>query len=274
MVRHSSAQRGSILEKCKKRLREDVNGVFHSTGNHWRRTRRFAIKSAFMKARTRTRLPRTPRPQGLSAAKNGEPVRRLREVLHYITVELRPAACGLGVRPVDLGAPPPRHPDLRRVSGSVVRPLRDRVRAAERRGRGARSTAATRYCAASTTRATASGASRSPKCARGSTTARISRTGSSSTGPAHYRRLMAFRKDTPAGPPVADARRDRAAAAALVSIASAPPRSGNGAGGVARSPRRAAPGRAAAEGAARPRFFRLHPAPSRITRGKDARRGG
>lgn len=39
--------------------------------------------------------------------------------------------------------------------------------------------------------------------------------------PAHYRRLMAFRRDTPAGPPVADARQDRSVAAALVTIASA-----------------------------------------------------
>ena len=51
--------------------------------------------------------------------------------------------------------------------------------------------------------------------------------------PIHYRRLMAFRRDMPQGPPVADARRDRTAATALVSIASAPPRSGNGVGGVA-----------------------------------------
>ena len=37
--------------------------------------------------------------------------------------------------------------------------------------------------------------------------------------PGHYRRLMAFRRDTPAGPPLADARMDRTLASALVSIA-------------------------------------------------------
>jgi hypothetical protein len=44
--------------------------------------------------------------------------------------------------------------------------------------------------------------------------------------PAHYRRLMEFRRDMPAGPPVADARKDRAAAPGLVAIAStvSPPR--------------------------------------------------
>jgi hypothetical protein len=39
--------------------------------------------------------------------------------------------------------------------------------------------------------------------------------------PAHYRRLMAFRRDMPAGPPIADARKDRGLAAGLVTIASA-----------------------------------------------------
>jgi hypothetical protein len=46
--------------------------------------------------------------------------------------------------------------------------------------------------------------------------------------PGHYRRLMAFRRDTLEGPPLADARVDRALASALVSIAPsktpAPPR--------------------------------------------------
>ena len=55
--------------------------------------------------------------------------------------------------------------------------------------------------------------------------------------PAHYRRLMEFRRDMPAGPPVADARKDRGLAAGLVAIASAGavarPGSGAHAGGVA-----------------------------------------
>ena len=55
--------------------------------------------------------------------------------------------------------------------------------------------------------------------------------------PAHYRRLMAHRRDMPAGPPVADARKDRGLAAGLLAIASAGTAApqGNGArvGGVA-----------------------------------------
>ena len=44
--------------------------------------------------------------------------------------------------------------------------------------------------------------------------------------PAHHRRLMEYRKDMPAGPPFADAHRDRSAARSLVAITSAatPPR--------------------------------------------------
>ena len=41
--------------------------------------------------------------------------------------------------------------------------------------------------------------------------------------PAHYRRLMEYRKDMPAGPPIADARVDRAAARDLVAIGSSAP---------------------------------------------------
>jgi len=52
---------------------------------------------------------------------------------------------------------------------------------------------------------------------------------------------MAFRHDMPAGPPLADAHRDRAAAAALVTIGASAPRSGNGVGGVAPVMRRARP---------------------------------
>jgi hypothetical protein len=68
--------------------------------------------------------------------------------------------------------------------------------------------------------------------------------------PVHYRRLMEFRRDQPVGPPVADARQDRALAAGLVAIASAGATTGRGRvarpGGVAPvAPprRRAAPAR-------------------------------
>jgi Fe-S-cluster containining protein len=44
--------------------------------------------------------------------------------------------------------------------------------------------------------------------------------------PAHYRRLMEFRRDMPSGPPIADARRDRTAAHSLIAIGSSFPRGG------------------------------------------------
>jgi hypothetical protein len=47
--------------------------------------------------------------------------------------------------------------------------------------------------------------------------------------PAHYRRLMEFRRDQPQGPPVADARKNRGLAAGLVAIASAAPAAPRGA---------------------------------------------
>jgi Fe-S-cluster containining protein len=55
--------------------------------------------------------------------------------------------------------------------------------------------------------------------------------------PAHYRRLMEFRRDMPQGPPIADARKNRGLAAGLVSIASsaatARPVNGSAVGGKA-----------------------------------------
>jgi len=63
--------------------------------------------------------------------------------------------------------------------------------------------------------------------------------------PAHYKRLMAFRRDMPAGPPIADARKNRGLAAGLVTIAAA--------GAMARPARAAVPLETASAAGARGR---------------------
>ena len=59
--------------------------------------------------------------------------------------------------------------------------------------------------------------------------------------PGHYRRLMAYRKDSPDGPPVADARKDRAAAAGLIRIGAGGAPAGTAAPAVPLRRRQSAP---------------------------------